>query len=241
MKTLISTVLIAVLLTAAALMGLVYSGAINVAAVEEDSGFTQWLLHTTYEHSVASHAAGIEVPGNLDSESMINRGAQNYQAMCTGCHTAPGEQPTVQSQGLNPHPPDLAELSAELTPGEAFWVIKNGIRMTGMPAFGPTHEDQELWPLVAFLERMHNATASEFEQAVGRAARQAPANDGHDHRHGNETATGHGGAGHADSHHAHDSDAAEQSHAHAGHDHNAHDEQQPEQSEHNHDEHDHEH
>ncbi len=186
MKTVISTLLIGLLLATAALLGLVYSGSISVAAVDEESGFTQWLLHTTYEQSVSSHATGIEPPADLDSPSMINRGAQNYQAMCTGCHTAPGEQPSVQSQGLNPHPPDLAELSDELTPGEAFWVIKNGVKMTGMPAFGPTHEDTELWALVAFLQHMHEASASEFEQVMNRATCQAPADDGHNHRHGNQ-------------------------------------------------------
>lgn len=220
MKTVINTLLIGLVLATAALLGLVYSGSISVAAVDEESSFTQWLLHTTYEQSVASHAADIEPPDGLDSSSMVYRGAQNYQAMCTSCHTAPGEQPTVQNQGLNPHPPDLTKLSDELTPGEAFWVIKNGVKMTGMPAFGPTHEDTELWALVAFVERMHNAQASEFEQVMNRATRQAPADDGHNHRHGNQPAAAHGGDNHSGDHHADGETAsAEQTSTNDGHDH----------------------
>lgn len=82
--------------------------------------------------------------------------------------------------------PDLADLIPHRSPAEAFWMIQNGVRMTGMPAFGPTHEDEELWALVAFLDRIAGASPQGYEALVAEARRTAPAYDGHGHRHSND-------------------------------------------------------
>jgi mono/diheme cytochrome c family protein len=66
--------------------------------------------------------------------------------------------------GMYPAPPDLASgnLFREMGPAEIFWVIKNGLKMTGMPAFGVNHEDDELWGIVAFLEGLPKMTPQEY-------------------------------------------------------------------------------
>ena len=131
--------------------GLVFGlgGFMNVAATYPDPPPVGWFLHTTYRQSVERRSSDIQAPIDLGNRQQVLRGAQNFIAMCSGCHTPPGLSKTPVSTGLNPAPPDLAEIIPHRSPEEAFWVIKNGVRMTGMPAFGPTHKDEELWALVA--------------------------------------------------------------------------------------------
>lgn len=85
--------------------------------------------------------------------------------------------------GLNPRPPRLSKLAAQRTPEKAFCVIRNGVRQSGLPAFGPTRADAELWQLVAFLSQAGDLDAAGYDALVTRA-RRLPAGDGHAHRHG---------------------------------------------------------
>lgn len=171
------------LLAGAAGLVVALSGVFNVAAVWKDPPPLAWWLHTTYEKSVARQAADIGEPVDLDDPIGVLAGARAFDEICSVCHTPPGLSPTVQSQGLNPPPPELPQLLARRTPAQAFWVIRNGVRMTGMPAFGPTHPDAQLWQLVAFLRQAAGMDAAGYADLMERA-RQIPASDGHHHRHG---------------------------------------------------------
>lgn len=178
------------LIIAAIACAVALSGLINVSARYEDPKLLGWFLHTTYHNSVAMHATGITPPASLDSEAMVLKGARNFKNMCMTCHTPPGLSDTPVRKGLNPAPPQLTKLVHDKTPAEIFWVINNGVRMTGMPAFGPTHEDEELWALVAFVQRMQDADPAGYRELIAKVEKQLPAEDGHGHRHGNEN---HGG------------------------------------------------
>ena len=95
-------------------------------------------------------------------------------------------------QGLNPSAPDLAKEVAELTPAELFWITKNGIKMTGMPAWGVTHDDNSIWPVVAFMRKLPGLDEAEYEQMLNAAAGQGhhaadEVNDDHGHAEGDET------------------------------------------------------
>jgi hypothetical protein len=71
------------------------------------------------------------------------------------CHGGPGVKWAKFSERLHPDPPDLKELANERTPQQLFWVIKNGINMTGMPSFGAIEaSDQEIWTIVAFVKKL---------------------------------------------------------------------------------------
>ena len=70
----------------------------------------------------------------------------------------------LSSEGLNPDPPDLKEVAPHREPGQLFWVIKNGIKMTGMPSFGATGvEDKELWTIAAFVRKLPNVSEPDFK------------------------------------------------------------------------------
>lgn len=168
-------------------LGLSLSGLIPIAATSKEPAPVAWFLHTTYEKAVQRNAANISVPPDFNSENNILRGARNFSAMCASCHTAPGKQATAVSLGLNPPPPKAVELASELTSAERFWVISNGVKMTGMPAFGPEHKDaNELWALVAFTEKLPSLNAVSYEAMIVEARKQRPAGDGHNHSHAGE-------------------------------------------------------
>ncbi|MGH9594189.1 MAG: c-type cytochrome, partial [Bryobacteraceae bacterium] len=89
-------------------------------------------------------------------------GAAEYAEMCSSCHLGPGVERTEISQGLYPRAPEFARGSA-LTPEEEFWVVKHGIKMTGMPAWGVTHSDRIIWSIVAFLRKLPALSPAEYK------------------------------------------------------------------------------
>ncbi len=146
----------------------VYSGAYDVAATSPHGGFTTWLFNATRRQSVERQAKGIDVP-ELDSEELRLAGINDFNEMCAGCHTAPGAQLSPLAQGLNPAPPDL-DISAEnLTPEELFWIMKFGIKMTGMPGWGPTHSDEDLWGIVAFMQALPGLSGDDYQAMLAAA------------------------------------------------------------------------
>ena len=179
----IKTLFVTLALVVAVVLALVYAGAYNVAATDSHSPLVAWLLHTTYQESVELRARDIEVPA-LDERERILRGARHFDATCQVCHTPPGQSPTAVSQGLNPEPPDLKRmLAGELEPAGAFWVINHGLRMTGMPAFGPTHDDEAIWDMVAFIQHARDLSPQAYRQLMSQASQAG----GHTHDNGHET------------------------------------------------------
>ncbi len=120
-----------------------------------------WVLGTTSDNSVEHHAAGIPVSPIFKSPDLA-LGYHHYSEMCVMCHGAPGVERGEQGQGLNPEPPLLYESVKDMSPSEVFWVAKNGIKMTGMPAFGVTHDDQKLWDITAFVKRLPETSADQY-------------------------------------------------------------------------------
>jgi mono/diheme cytochrome c family protein len=142
-----------------------YAGIYNIAADAPHTQPVYWLLKTLRERSVAARATGVVVPGDLDDPKRIAAGAGQYAEMCSGCHLAPGMRRTEMSRGLYPRAPELRRKS-QLTAAEEFWVVKHGVKMTGMPAWGVTHDDELLWDVVAFLRKLPELTADQYQALV---------------------------------------------------------------------------
>lgn len=154
----------AVLVVAALLF--VYSGFYDVAADEPHWRFTERVLQTLRERSIETRAGDI-VPPKLDDPRKVAAGARNYAEMCAMCHLAPGLQDTALRQGLYPRPPRLAD--HEMDARAAFWIIKHGIKASGMPAWGDSHDDTEIWGLVAFLAQLPTMAPERYRQLTGEA------------------------------------------------------------------------
>lgn len=184
MKTILTTLLTLFVLAVLGGLAFMYSGVYNVAATHKDSALVHWVLHTTMENSVERHAEDIKQPTKfvLSDPKTIEIGFRHYNEMCIICHGAPGIEPGEAHAGLNPQPPALEEHAKEMSPAELFWVIKNGVRMTGMPAWGPTHSDDKIWAMVAFLKALPDITPAQYK-AMQTAASKTPADGDHDHAH----------------------------------------------------------
>lgn len=148
------------------------AGAYEIAADAPHWTLTQSVLERVRSRSIARGSAGIEVP-SLDDAALVRSGAGNYDAMCAGCHLKPGVESTEMSRGLYPAPPSLVGRQLE-NPAAAFWVIKHGIKMTGMPAWGKSMEDRYVWGVVAFLKELPGMTADRYRELV-------EASGGHQH------------------------------------------------------------
>lgn len=146
-----------------------YAGWYDASAREAHSAPVTWFLATVKHNSVERRAAGIDVP-DLDDETLVRTGISDYDAMCVECHGAPGREPGAVGEGLNPPPPDLSHAAGHMNAAELFWVTRNGIRMTGMPAWGETHDDDSLWPVVAFLIRLPDLDAAGYEALLASAS-----------------------------------------------------------------------
>lgn len=181
---------------AAVVLWIVYSGEYNVAATKAHYGPVAWALETTMERSVRDHASELPPPPPVDSAQLMT-GLHHFDAMCVTCHGAPGVERSEIGEGLLPHPPELSEVARDWTPRELFWLAKHGIKMSGMPAFGPTHDDETLWGIVAVVRRLPELTPEQY-----RALRER-AGDG-DHEHGAREQAPAGGEGETAHEHDHE-------------------------------------
>jgi len=157
------------LIAISALAGVfLYAGVYNIGADAPHSRFVYDALETLRERSVASYSSGIPPPTDLNAPARVSAGAGLYNEMCTGCHLGPGVERSELSQGLYPAAPELAQ-GDDLTAGEQFWVIKHGVKLTAMPAWGKTHDDQLIWDMVAFIRQLPKMNAAQYQAAVARA------------------------------------------------------------------------
>lgn len=184
MKLSITALLIAGALVAS-VFAFVYAGIFNVAADVPHAALTNTIMETVRFRSIATRAKDVRPPP-LDDVKLIATGARHYAGMCSGCHLAPDEtNDSDMRAGLYPKPPDLTK-RIQASPAEAFWVIKHGIKMSGMPAWGITHDDASIWGLVAFLQKLPELTPAQY-QALAKTEGESH----HQHSHEQEHDTGH--------------------------------------------------
>lgn len=162
-------VLVATAIGVLGAMGFAYSGLYDVGASSSHSGVVTWYLSTVSRQSVKRRASDISVPDFTDNV-LVRAGISDFDAMCVACHGAPGQQPGAVGQGLNPAAPDLTKSAVAMTPAELFWVTRNGIKMTGMPAWGASHDDEDIWPVVAFITKLPSLDADSYRSLLASAA-----------------------------------------------------------------------
>jgi len=144
----------------------VWFGVFNVSASDKHWAITNTFLEIVRDRSISARAETMQVP-DLTDVTRIKRGAANYGAMCAQCHLAPGVDSSELYEGLNPKPPVLYK-NADFAnkPNETFWVVKNGIKMTGMPAWGINNSDEQIWDMIALVSALDNMTATQYQELV---------------------------------------------------------------------------
>jgi mono/diheme cytochrome c family protein len=154
-----AAVLIVLVVIVSGALIVIYSGIYNVSTNNHDNALANWVLDTAMTRSVQRQARGISAPASSDSTLMT--GFHEYRG-CVGCHGAPGVPPGAIAKGLWPEAPDLAKTADDWTPAQLFWIIKNGLKFTSMPAWGPTRDDRRLWALTAFVHQLPRISASRY-------------------------------------------------------------------------------
>jgi len=145
----------------------VLSGTYNVGADVPHWKVTVLFLDAVRERSIAVHSKGIKVP-SLNEESLVQKGFPHFHETCRLCHGGPGYPREEFAEGLYPQPPSLAshEIQRDNDDGELYWIVKNGLKMTGMPSFGKTHTEDQLWGIVAFVRRLPTLDPQAYKQMV---------------------------------------------------------------------------
>jgi mono/diheme cytochrome c family protein len=138
------------------------SGVYNIGADDHHTKIVSALIEQLRDRSIAVRANSIEAH-YVEDPQRIALGAQRYAALCAGCHLAPGLTKSEIRQGLYPHPPNLAQ--EELQQAQrAFWIVKHGIKMSAMPAWGRTLDDETIWNVVAFVRKMPDMTQETYQR-----------------------------------------------------------------------------
>ncbi|MCK9202263.1 c-type cytochrome [Nevskia sp.] len=182
MKT-VKTLLVTVLLGGLAGLAVLYLGLYPMGADVPHNRLTYWALETMRERSIARAIRDIEVPP-LDDAGLLLAGGEDYNDMCTGCHLKPGKTESELTLGLYPQPPNLAMSAAahhhveagkgsghgdtKASAARQFWIIKHGIKASGMAAFGATHDDGRIWAMVAFLQKLPELTPAQYQILTAR-------------------------------------------------------------------------
>ncbi len=137
------------------------SGVYNIGADDHHTKIVLTVIEQLRERSIAARSSSIEAHF-VEDPARIAAGARHYSELCVGCHLAPGVTKSEVRRGLYPHPPNLAQ-EEPLQAQRAFWVIKHGIKMSAMPAWGMTLDDAAIWDTVAFIRKMPDMTPETYQ------------------------------------------------------------------------------
>jgi mono/diheme cytochrome c family protein len=154
---------LAVVVTAVGLWYFVNSG---VSAKEQPGRLEEFMARGVRNMAIARRAASLTNPVEYSAE-VIADGRAHFADHCAVCHANDGSGKTATGQGLWPKPPDMRlPPTQDLTDGELFWIIENGIRFTGMPAWSTGTKEGETasWHLVHFIRRLPKLTPEELEE-----------------------------------------------------------------------------
>jgi mono/diheme cytochrome c family protein len=141
-----------------------FGGFYSVAGTAEDSGVVTWAQNRVRTASIDRHAQD-QPPSSINEAASVQAGAKAFAAQgCPTCHGGPGVSWAKFSEGLHPDPPDLKEVVGDISPAQLFWVVKNGINMTGMPSFAQAGaKDEEIWSIVAFLKKLPSVSEADYK------------------------------------------------------------------------------
>jgi len=157
----VAGILIGILLVGVLAGIALFTGAFNTAATAPPGRLEEKLATLALDRSIQRRAPRMTNPVSASSDA-LREGLSHFRANCLMCHGAPGVDPHEFGEGLNPPAPDLTLARVQARPdGQLFWITSEGIRMTGMPAFSPTHSRDEIWKIVAFLRRLPSLSDEE--------------------------------------------------------------------------------
>lgn len=190
MKHIWTAVIILAVMVVGALV-FAWSGSYDIAATSPHWKITSLFIGMLRERSIEARSDGINVP-NLDDPKFENTAFPHYHEMCRLCHGAPGYEAEEFAKGLYPAPPGMTSgrIQETSSDSEIYWIVKHGIKMTGMPAFGPTHEEEILWGLAAIAKKIPRMPPEQYRKQIMALSKEENG-PGHTHE-PSESETDHG-------------------------------------------------
>ena len=187
MKTFI-TVLVILAIVCAGIAFYFLTGQYNVAATSPHWDITLEILETVRNQSIRRYSKSVSVPQSLDDPKLRQIGFHHYHEMCRLCHGAPGYEREEFAEGLYPNPPHLASgaIQKEWSDAQLYWIVDNGLKMTGMPSFGVTHTKEQMWGIIVFLRLLPNLNPPEYGSLVQSASKKREQKE---HHHGGNNST----------------------------------------------------
>ena len=163
MKRTILTIIITLVVLIGGFFIFLASGFYNISQLSPHNALTKSIIGLATNSSIDKRMKENVVPGNLKDTAVLVLGFKNYNEMCAGCHGTPATKPEEMPQGWYPKPPMLFKNAEEDDAQEFFWITKNGIKMTSMPAFQPILDDDKIWAVTAFVTgKLPKMTAEEY-------------------------------------------------------------------------------
>ncbi len=138
-----------------------WSGLYSVAASRGHWAIVEWFLAFGMRQSVETHTIGIKAPP-LDDPDLVRLGAEHFHGGCAYCHGAPGTPMSPVARQMLPAPPELSNAANDWEAKELFWIVKHGLKYTGMPGWVALERDDEVWALVAFLQKLPGLDATSY-------------------------------------------------------------------------------
>jgi cytochrome c553 len=139
------------------------SGIMPIKASSGHWAITAWLLNFTMRRSVITHSLGVNAP-KLDDAALVAKGATHYEFGCRPCHGGPHLPQPIIAGHMTPHPPHLPPEIPKWQSEELFYIVKHGVKFTGMPAWPAQQRDDEVWAVVAFLLKVPKLSADEYHK-----------------------------------------------------------------------------
>ncbi|PHR24250.1 MAG: cytochrome C [Hoeflea sp.] len=169
MRAFLKATLVWAILAAIGAVLVVGLGLYNVSARQGHLPGVSWVLHTAYKNAVWLRAPSEEEVPDLTPPSLVDLGQGHYENACAFCHAMPGQSRAETALSMLPAPPHITEAVADWEPRHMFWIVKNGVKMSGMPAWPSQRRDDDVWAVVAFL------TAVKRGERHGEAQTELPA------------------------------------------------------------------
>jgi cytochrome c1 len=171
-RTSVKTILIVLAASAAFVLGtaaiVVYAGLYDISATKSHTQAVYSLLETTMRRSVQRRARDIAVPP-LDAPARLARGAACFRDHCVQCHGGPGVAPAAMARSMQPLPGSLIDAARHWRPQELYLITRDGIKMSGMPAWALRLDEDALWSVVAFVDRLPTFSPAAYESAIAGA------------------------------------------------------------------------
>lgn len=170
-------------LAAAGVAGFFLGGFYDVSATKDHTQVLYTVMETAMHATVRRRAGAIDPPA-LGDVAQLQRGAACYRIHCAACHGGPGVAPGPAALGLQPVPGPLVDAARRWRPPEVYWIVRHGIKMSGMPAWEMRLSDGDLWAVTAFVMHLPALDAGAYARETSDAgecpadrAMRAPAHD----------------------------------------------------------------